>query len=121
MDPSIIRLGALLGALIFWTTSISANTPTSAKNSLEPIVVTAQKHRAWVPDEVLKQQVESALHDAVYFPDMHVEVTVRNGVAYLEGVVFENSDVTDAKRIARRIPGVRSVICNLEIDNGDID
>jgi hypothetical protein len=30
-----------------------------------------------VPDEVLKQKVETALHDDPFFPDMHVEVKIK--------------------------------------------
>ena len=85
---------------------------------MEPIVVTAKRRAIMVPDEVLKEQIETALHDDPYFPDWHVDVTVRNGVAYLEGVVFDDSDAADAKRIARRITGVRRVVCDFYIPDG---
>ena len=120
--PSTIRFGVIFGALIGWISSISAqNLPFSAQNTLEPIVVTAKRRAATVPDELLKSQVETALHADPYFPDAHVDVIVRNGVAYLEGVVFEMADVVAAKHIARRITGVKRVVSNLDIDNGDID
>ena len=35
-----------------------------------------------MPDEVLKEQAETALHGD---PDMHVDVTVKNPIASLEG------------------------------------
>ncbi len=118
----MIRFGVIFGTLIGWTTSIRAqNLPLWGQITLEPIVVTAKRRAATVPDELLKSQVETALRADPYFPDAHVDVIVRNGVAYLEGVVFEMADVVAAKHIARRITGVRRVVSDLEIDNGDID
>jgi len=116
---STIRLSAIVAASVCWTASVSADTAsTSRAGSLEPIVVTAKRRATIVPDEVLKERVETALHDDPYFPDMHVEITVKNGIAYLEGVVFDDSDVTHAKRIAKRIPGVRRVVCDFYIPDG---
>jgi len=121
--PSTMRFGVIFAALIGWTTWVDAqNAQISAQSSLEPIVVTARKRAFIVPDAVLKSRVESALHDDPFFPDAHVDVTVRNGIAYLDGIVAELADVTAAKHIAKRIPGVRRVVVSdLDIDNGDID
>jgi hypothetical protein len=114
---SIYCLATVLG-LCCATPANADNAPTPAETTIEPIVVTAKRWVVKVPDEVLTKQVEAALHDDPFFPDMHVDVRVKNGVAYLEGVVFDDSDVTDAKRIARRIPGVRRVICDFYIPDG---
>jgi osmotically-inducible protein OsmY len=81
-------------------------------------VVTAQRRTAVVPDEVVKTHVESALHDDRYFLDTHVTVTVKNGVVYLEGVVFDDWDVRNARRIARRIQGVRRVVSDFYVPDG---
>jgi osmotically-inducible protein OsmY len=109
----------MLGALMCGAAPVKGdNVRGLVETTLEPILVTAKRRVVAVPDEVLKKQVEAALHDDPVFPDMHVDVRVKNGVAYLEGVVFDDSDATDAKRIARRIPGVRRVVCDFYIPDG---
>jgi osmotically-inducible protein OsmY len=67
---------------------------------------------------VLKEQVETVLHDDPYFYDEHVTVTLRNGVATLQGIVFDDWDLRNAIRLARRVPGVKRVINDLEIKLG---
>lgn len=71
-----------------------------------------------LPDQVLKEQVETVLHDDPYFYDEHVTVTLRNGVATLQGIVFDDWDLRNAIRLARRVPGVKRVINDLEIKLG---
>jgi osmotically-inducible protein OsmY len=71
-----------------------------------------------LPDEVLKEQVETVLHDDPYFYDEHVTVTIRNGVATLQGIVFDDWDLRDAIRLARKVPGVKRVVNDLEIKLG---
>lgn len=104
-------LGAIFGTLAYWPNLTRADTKVvQPVERLAPIVVTAKRRPVMVADDVLKEQVETALHDDPYFPDMHVDVTVRNGVAYMEGVVYDYSDEVDAKRIAKRIAGVKRVV-----------
>jgi BON domain len=111
--------GALFGALVCWTASVSADSATApAAGSLEPIVVTAKRRIVILPDEVLKEQVETVLHDDPYFYDEHVTVTIRNGVATLQGIVFDDWDLRDAIRLARKVPGVKRVVNDLEIKLG---
>jgi BON domain len=111
--------GAILTGLACWATSVSAgNLAPPAVDRLEPIVVTAKKHANPVPDEKLTEQVEVALHSDPYFYDEHVTVTVKNGVVLLEGIVFDASDVADAIRKARRIAGVKRVVTDLYIPDG---
>jgi len=62
--------------------------------------------------------VEEALHSDAFFYDEHVTVTVRDGVATLRGIVFDDWDLRQAKRIARKITGVRRVLNDLEISQG---
>jgi osmotically-inducible protein OsmY len=71
-----------------------------------------------LPDEVLKEQVETVLHDDPYFYDEHVTVTIRNGVATLQGIVFDDWDLRVAIRLARKVPGVKRVVNDLEIKIG---
>jgi hypothetical protein len=80
-------LAAILGAVIVWATAaVAVEPPASAVNALQTVVVTAK--RAAVPDEVLAVQVVTALHEDPYFPDMHVTVTINNGVVHLTGFVL---------------------------------
>jgi osmotically-inducible protein OsmY len=53
-----------------------------------------------------------------YFPDEHVVVTIKDGVVTLHGIVFDDWDLRIAKRIAKRTPGVKRVIDDLEISVG---
>jgi osmotically-inducible protein OsmY len=89
-----------------------------ANTRLDAIVVTAKKRSDPVPDEKMKQQVEEALHSDAYFYDGHVTVTIKDGVATLQGIVFDDWDLRQAMRIARKVPGVRRVVNDLEIKLG---
>ena len=53
-----------------------------------------------------------------YFFDEHVTVTVKNGVALLEGVVFDEWDERQAIRIAKKIAGVKRVVTDFDIPDG---
>jgi osmotically-inducible protein OsmY len=115
----VVFVGVMFGTSVLWTSSVNAGNATAQPQvTLEPIMVTAKRTRIIVPDEVLKDHIEAALHDDPNFLDSHVEITVKNGVAYLEGIVFDDWDATHAKRIARRIPGVRRVVADFYIPDG---
>jgi osmotically-inducible protein OsmY len=81
-------------------------------------VVTAKRRPEVVADEELTKRVEAGLHDDPYFYDAHVTVTVKSGVATLHGIVFDDWDLRQALRLAKRIAGVRRVINDLEIKLG---
>lgn len=81
---------------------------------LEEIVVTAQRRA----DESLQRQVKTALDSDRYFDGDHVTVTVANGVATLHGLIFDEWDLRNAVRISKRIPGVKRVVNDLEIEQG---
>ena len=85
-----------------------------SERTLDSILVTAKR----VADEEVKEQVEQALHTDPYFYDGHVTVTIKDGVVTLSGVVFDEWDLRVAKRIAKRIAGVRRVVNDLEIELG---
>lgn len=82
--------------------------------TLDSIIVTARR----LADEQLQARVEEALNDDRMFLATHVTVTVHDGVATLSGIVFDDWDMRNARRIARRIPGVKRVVNRLEIDQG---
>jgi hypothetical protein len=95
-----------------------AHAPANAP--LQAIVVKARRVPVILPDAEVKERVEAAMHDDPYFLDEHVTVTVKNGVVILEGIVSDPWDLMDATRIARKIPGVKSVFNNLDLEeNGD--
>jgi osmotically-inducible protein OsmY len=71
-----------------------------------------------VPDAELRDRVQLALHDDPYFYDGHVEVSVDDGVVYLQGLVFSDWDLRDALRIAGKAAGDRRVINNLTLIQG---
>jgi hypothetical protein len=110
--------GALAVGLACSATSVGASPPTAPPTSrLDTIVVTKKRYDPAV-DARLTQEVAAALHNDAFFYDEHVTVTVKNGVAHLEGIVFDDWDVRTAIRIARRIPGVRRVVTDFYVPDG---
>jgi len=71
-----------------------------------------------LPDIQVRMKVETALHSDPFFYDGHVTITVENGVVRLQGIVFDEWDLRIAKRISRRVAGVKRVINELEIKLG---
>ena len=107
---------AILAAWACETTPLSAWAASeAAARSPETVIVTAKKLPEPVPDEVVSERVQMALHSDKYFYDGHVTVTVKNGVLYLRGIVFDESDLRLARLISRRVAGVKRVVNELEI------
>lgn len=69
-------------------------------------------------DEALRQRVALSLHDAPYFYDGHVTVTIEKGAVVLGGLVFSDWDLRDAIRIATKAAEGRRVVDNLTIAEG---
>jgi len=86
--------------------------------TLDAIVVTGKKIQEAVPDAEVKQRVETAMRTDQFFYDNHVTVTIKDGVVTLHGIVFDDWDLRTARRIAKRIPGVKRVINDLEMQLG---
>ena len=100
----------------FWATQISAQQAhASTGNELQQITVTAQKT---FPDEEVTERVETALHDDPYVLDTHVTITTKNGVVTLHGFVFDFWDLQAMRRLAKKIPGVKRVVNDLELKGG---
>jgi hypothetical protein len=105
-----------LGAWACWVTPLEADeiaAPTA--HPLEEVVVRAKKRPEFVPDEEVTEHVATALHTDRYFYDGHVTVTVKDGVVYLRGTVFDEGDLRHAWLISKKIPGVKRVVNELEI------
>ena len=95
-----------------------ADDVSASADSLDAIVVTAKRRADAAADETMKGQVAAALRSDPFFYDEHVTVTISNGVVTLQGMVFDDWDLRNAMRIARKIPGVRRVVNDLEIKLG---
>jgi hypothetical protein len=81
---------------------------------LDTIVVTAQR----LVDEQLKAEVERALRNNPTLMSEHLDVSIKNGVVTLTGLVFDDWDMRIARRAANHIPGVKRVINDMEIKLG---
>jgi osmotically-inducible protein OsmY len=115
----IAYLGTILGGIVWaQTPAIADAVRAQSAIPLETIVVTAKRRPEVVPDEELTKRVEAVLHDDPYFYDEYVTVTVKNGVATLQGIVFDEWDLRQAIRLAKRISGVKRVVNDLEIKLG---
>jgi len=82
--------------------------------TLDTIVVTAQR----LVDEQLRTEVQRALRDDPTLMSDHLDVSIKNGVVTLTGLVFDDWDMRIARRAANHIPGVKRVINDMEIKLG---
>jgi hypothetical protein len=106
--------GLLIAGFIGLAVSVGADHALAqSPDSLKTIVVTGQKLPA--QDAEVQRQVETAMRSDRYFDDEHVDVVVKNGVVTLTGIVFDEWDLRMARRIAKRIPGVKRVVNDIEL------
>jgi hypothetical protein len=96
--------------------AFAADIVPSPGSNLNNIVVTGK--RPALPDLELQEQVETAMQSDPFFPDEHVSVTIKDGVVTLHGFIYDEWDLRVAMRIARKVPGVKRVINDLEIELG---
>jgi osmotically-inducible protein OsmY len=109
---------AVLAASVGWTSVHAQRIAASANGRIDEVIVRGKRQIDPAADAKLQQQVEIALAADPYFLSEHVSVTIRNGVATLHGIVFDDWDLRNALRISRRIPGVKRVVNDLEIKLG---
>lgn len=121
--PQAVQLLTILLTVAFAPTpTIAAEKPQSpAAQPVGSVVVTARKRAIQIPDEVLTVNVARALEEHPYFYGEHVTVECRDGVVHLRGAVLDEWDLRIALRLARRLPGVRRVVNELEILSGGSD
>jgi osmotically-inducible protein OsmY len=112
---------AIFGSCACLATAVGADQETLSPDNIDQIVVTAKKQPNPVADEEMREQVQTALHSDPFFYDEHVTVTIKNGVITLHGIVFDYSDLQNAIRIAKRVPGAKRVFTDLEIVVGNED
>jgi osmotically-inducible protein OsmY len=110
-----VFLVAMLGGSACYAVPAIADSGPSSTSSLNAIVVKGKKNPETADDAAVRRQVETAMEADHYFYGDHVMVTVRKGVAFLQGVVFDDWDVRAAIRITKKIAGVKRVVNELEI------
>jgi len=110
-----VFLGAMLGSSACYAVPASADSDPSSTPQLKAITVKGKKNPETAADAVVRRQVETAMESDHYFYADHVMVTVRKGVAFLQGMVFDDWDVRAAIRITKKVTGVKRVVNELEI------
>jgi hypothetical protein len=121
LKPGKVARAAMRLTLLGWAccaTPVRADGVGAPPAALDAIVVTGKKIQQAVPDAEVKQRVETAMRSDRFFYDEHVTITIKNGVVTLHGIVFDDWDLRTARRIAKKIPGVKRVINDLEIELG---
>ena len=88
--------------------------PTASRSY--PTVIPATSGASVLTDGEVAIRVKGALHAAPYLYDEHVAVSVEHGAVVLRGIVFSDSDLVDAIRIANKAAGDRRVVDDLSID-----
>jgi osmotically-inducible protein OsmY len=122
IDASTMVAWMLVALLVPVRVQAAEHNSSSGSDALDTIVVQGDRYADAARDEQLRVAVKTALHDAPYFYDEHVTVTVRGGIVYLEGWVLDFGDVSTALRILRkRFPRVKRFVNELEVARGDSD
>jgi osmotically-inducible protein OsmY len=101
-----VSSSALIGALLSLTVACATDPPRTA-NELQA-------------NKEIAGRVESALNADKFLFTRHISVRVDSGVVHLEGYVWSPTDIYVAKRIAKRVPGVTTVVDELELQRGGI-
>jgi hypothetical protein len=119
-SAGLLRAAAWLGmcGTALAGTALAGPGPETSRKSesrpLDTILVTAQR----LADEQIRVRVETALRDNPTLMSNHIDVSIKNGVVTLSGLVFDDWDMRIAWRAARRIAGVRRVVNDMEIKLG---
>jgi osmotically-inducible protein OsmY len=101
-----------------WSMQAGAQPTDVPGGLLEPIIVTAQKRAVHESDEEVTKQVEAALRADPYVFDEHVTITTKDGVVTLSGFVLDVWDVFTLKRMVKKMPGVKKVVDQLDLELG---
>jgi hypothetical protein len=126
-DLELRTLTRFLAAPLLAVTACSfeaaaADGPVAPKTApVATVIVTAKRHFDPAADAETTVRVQAALHDDPYIFDEHLTVVTVDGVVYLEGLVFDDWDLTRILRMARRLAGGRRVVNRLEWARGGSD
>ena len=100
----LVRLGVVLAVALVATACATAPAPPGGAQRMQ--------------DDALAADVEAALRGDPYLYARHIDVASDRGVVRLSGFVYEPEDFYAARRIASAVPGVRSVVVELELLRG---
>jgi len=115
--PDVAIRAAILGTFFCFATPIHAgDAGQQAADNLTEVVVGAKRLPEPDSDEALTQRVEKTLLSDPFFYGEHLTVTTTHGVVHLEGSVYEDVDLFRVLRAARRVPGVKRVVNELDMD-----
>jgi osmotically-inducible protein OsmY len=101
-----------------FTSRVDAQASVSRTAARSSIGAASTPRGAESANEELRKHVSAALDTDPYLDSKHIDTTVRGGVVVLSGFVFDDWDLRDALRIARKAAGNRRVIDSLSIEQG---
>lgn len=107
VDPVKRMSGSLLIGAMLAGAVACASAPPKTANELQA-------------DKETAGRVERALNADKFLFTRHISVRADGGVVHLGGYVWSPTDIYEAKRIARRVPGVTVVVNELELQRGGI-
>jgi hypothetical protein len=111
-----VLVAALLGAAGPCLAQDAARKKVNAP--LDEVLVQGAREAA---DEQITLQVETALADDPWIYAEHVTVTTENGIVRVEGITSDAWEMRRILREARKTPGVRRVLNQLEMIHLDPD
>jgi osmotically-inducible protein OsmY len=71
-------------------------------------------------DAEIADRVQAALLADPTIYARHIDVAVNRGVVHLGGYVWEDEDFQTARRDATSVPGVKTVITQMELNRGGL-
>ncbi|HEY0800007.1 MAG TPA: BON domain-containing protein [Steroidobacteraceae bacterium] len=110
-----VSIGLATMWMVLWAAPSNAQQDVASDDSLATIVVRA--HR--LTDEQVTEEVATALRTDRYVDDAHVTVTTKDGVVTLHGFVQDAWDLLALRRISRKLPGVKKVVNDVELELND--
>jgi osmotically-inducible protein OsmY len=112
---SIVSVACGLGG---FTSRVDAQTMASRTASRSSAGAASTSQDADSANGELRERVAAALRTAPYLDSEHIDTSVKKGAVVLSGIVFDDWDLLDALRIARKAAGNRPVIDSLSIEEG---
>lgn len=93
------------------TVLAQAPAPLAADAVTQEVVISATRQA----DETITARVEQALQEDRYLFSAHMNVVTRNGVVRVQGIAFDQADLTRALMLARQASGGRRVLNEVEL------
>ena len=114
MTAAVLMIAATEPSAALADADVASSEPTPT------VIVTARKYRVFDPvaDAETTVRVVVALHDDPFLLDDHMSVTTVDGVVCLDGFVYDDWDLSQVLRLARRLAGGRRIVNRLEFATG---